>query len=165
MPARSSPAPCGISDARSTSAGPRNCRVQTAAAAAACIAAMDCGRNRTTRNRCESSDRHRPHHRGRNRRSMDLCSVSQRDPAIAMAMTDEQLLEFLGVANETPENRAKILRSIPPERRALYDRMAQTEIELAPWELGLGPKPTGVLIDPVRKVRRSPKTRLAKMPT
>jgi len=82
-----------------------------------------------------------------------------------MAMTDEQLLEFLGVANETPENRAKILRSIPPERRALYDRMAQTEIELALWEMGLGPKPTGVLINPVRKVRRRRKTRLAKMPT
>jgi hypothetical protein len=69
-------------------------------------------------------------------------------------MTDEQLLDFLGVAKETPENRAKLLRSITPEKRALYERMAGLETELTVWEMGLGPKPTGVLIDSVRSVRR-----------
>jgi len=69
-------------------------------------------------------------------------------------MTDEQLLEFLGVAKETPENRAKLLRSITPEKRALYERMAKLETELTIWQMGLGPKPTGVLIDSVRSVRR-----------
>lgn len=69
-------------------------------------------------------------------------------------MTDEQLEVFLGIANETPENRAKILRSLTPAKRALYDRMADIETELKLWEMGLGPRPTGVLIDSVRSVRR-----------
>lgn len=69
-------------------------------------------------------------------------------------MTDEQLLDFLGVAKETPENRAKLLRSITPAKRAVYEQMAGLETELAVWEMGLGPKPTGVLIDSVKSVRR-----------
>lgn len=71
-----------------------------------------------------------------------------------MSMTDEQLLHYLGLANETPENRAKILRSITPQKRAVYERMSTIESELTVWEMGLGSKPTGVLIDTVRSVRR-----------
>jgi hypothetical protein len=69
-------------------------------------------------------------------------------------MTDDQLLEFLGVANETPENRAKLLRSITPAKRRVYERMAEIETELTVWQMGLGPKPQDVLIDTVRSVRR-----------
>lgn len=69
-------------------------------------------------------------------------------------MTDEQLVHFLGIAAESAENKAKILRSLTPARRALYDRMATLESELTAWECGLGPKPKGVLIDTVRSVRR-----------
>ena len=69
-------------------------------------------------------------------------------------MSDEQLLDFLGVSKETTENRAKLLRSITPERRLLYERMVGLETELTVWQMGLGPKPTGVLIDTVRSVRR-----------
>lgn len=69
-------------------------------------------------------------------------------------MTDEQLIEFLGIARLTPDERAKILRSIAPARRAVYDRMAQVEVELTLWQCGLGPKPRGVLVDGVRALRR-----------
>ena len=69
-------------------------------------------------------------------------------------MTDAQLVKFLNIGDLAPEDQAKILRSLTPERRALYDRMAELETEIALWQMGLGPKPTGVLMDFPSKRRR-----------
>lgn len=69
-------------------------------------------------------------------------------------MTDEQLAQFLGLDRCTPAQRAKVLHSITPQKRATYERMAVVEIELDLWKCGLGPKPRGVLIAGVRAVRK-----------
>jgi hypothetical protein len=63
-----------------------------------------------------------------------------------MPMTDDELMEFLGIKRLAPEGRAKIMATITPEKRALYDRMANLETEVALWQEGLGPKPDGVII-------------------
>lgn len=67
-------------------------------------------------------------------------------------MTDAELETFLGIAGT--KECAKIMASVTPEQRALYERMATLEIEVELWLAGLGPKPTGVLIDLVRGSRR-----------
>ena len=74
-------------------------------------------------------------------------------------VTDDQLIEFLGLGRCSGEVRTKVLRSITPARRAVYDRMAEVEVALQLWECGLGPKPSGVLIDGVRAVRRGRRQR------
>jgi hypothetical protein len=71
-----------------------------------------------------------------------------------MPMDDDELAKYLGIADIAPEKRAKFIASIPPERRRLYERMKQVEIEAALWAQGLGPKPQGVLIDTERSTRR-----------
>ena len=69
-------------------------------------------------------------------------------------MTDPELEEFLGIARCSVTDRAKVMATITPEKRLLYDRMAQVEIEAALWIDGLGPKPAGVLIDTIRSTRK-----------
>lgn len=59
-------------------------------------------------------------------------------------MTDPELETFLGIAGT--KERAKIMASITPEQRALYERMAGLETEVELWQAGLGPKPAGVII-------------------
>lgn len=66
-------------------------------------------------------------------------------------MTDAELTEYL---NLTPDQAAIIIPQLTSAKRALYDRMKQVEVEAALWVEGLGPKPTGVLIDTVRSTRR-----------
>ena len=66
-------------------------------------------------------------------------------------MTDAELAQYL---NLSPEEAAVIIPQLSPERRALYDRMKQVEIEATLWVEGLGPKPKGVLIDTVRSTNR-----------
>lgn len=66
-------------------------------------------------------------------------------------MTDTELAEYLHL---TPTEAAIVIPKLTPWRRALYDRMKQVEIEAALWIEGLGPKPTGVLIDTERSTRR-----------
>lgn len=61
-------------------------------------------------------------------------------------MTDDELATFCGLAADDPI-RDKFIKTISPEKRALFERMANLEIELKLWQDGLGPKPTGVLID------------------
>lgn len=61
-------------------------------------------------------------------------------------MSDEELAEWLGLMRETPEVRDKIMASITPERRALYEHMRQVEVDLILWQNGVGPKPTGVIV-------------------
>ena len=70
-------------------------------------------------------------------------------------MTREQLAHFLGLDRCTTMQRDKVLNSITPAKREVYERMAQVEIELDLWNCGLGPKPRGVLVKGVRSVRRS----------
>jgi len=60
-------------------------------------------------------------------------------------MTDDELMEFLGIKRLAPKA-APIMATITPEKRALYDRMANLETEVALWQEGLGPKPAGVII-------------------
>jgi len=71
-------------------------------------------------------------------------------------MSDEEMATFLGLTPEE-EKRVEFVKGLSPEKRALFERMANLEIELKLWQDGLGPKPTGVLIDTERstKNRRS----------
>jgi len=66
-------------------------------------------------------------------------------------MTDEQLCRYLGV---TPFNPA-LIQKITPQQRAVYERMASLETEINLWQVGLGPRPRGVLIDHARTPRRA----------
>ena len=66
-------------------------------------------------------------------------------------MTDAELTEYLHL---TPAEAAIVIPKLTPERRAVYDRMKQVEIDAALWVEGLGPKPQGVLIDTERSTKR-----------
>lgn len=66
-------------------------------------------------------------------------------------MTDDELVAYLGL---TPEQAPIVIPKITPDRRALYDRMREVEIEAELWVKGLGPKPTGVLLDTERAVSK-----------
>lgn len=66
-------------------------------------------------------------------------------------MTDEQLAQYLGIADDALGLR--IVRALSAENRAAYEHMHQVECEVAMWQAGLGPKPKGVLIDEDRKRR------------
>jgi hypothetical protein len=79
-------------------------------------------------------------------------------------MTDEQLAQFLGLDRCTSLQREKVLRSITPARREVYERMAQLEVALNLWKHGLAPKPRGVLIDGVRAVQRRRRRHQGMMP-
>jgi len=59
-------------------------------------------------------------------------------------MTDAELAAFLGVSGRKGED--KIMAGITPEQRALYERMANLEVEVKLWQAGLVPKPEGVII-------------------
>lgn len=59
-------------------------------------------------------------------------------------MTDAQLEVFLGIAGT--KERAKIMVSITPQQRELYERMADLESEVKLWQEGFGPKPKGVIV-------------------
>jgi hypothetical protein len=63
-----------------------------------------------------------------------------------MPMTDDELMEFLGIKRVGTEGRARIMATITPEKRELYDRVANLETEVALWQDGLGPKPAGVIV-------------------
>lgn len=69
-------------------------------------------------------------------------------------MTDAELEVFLGIDRCSPSDREKVMKSITPAKRALYEDMARVEIEAALWIEGLGPKPKGVLIDTERSTKR-----------
>ena len=68
-------------------------------------------------------------------------------------MTDEEMATFVGL---TPEDEARVafVKHLSPEKRALFERMATLDMEVALWRDGLGPKPRGVLVDLVRGKRR-----------
>lgn len=60
-------------------------------------------------------------------------------------MTDEEMATYLGLKPHE-EKRIAFVKHLTTEERALFERMATIEIELALWEAGLGLKPEGVLI-------------------
>lgn len=66
-------------------------------------------------------------------------------------MTDAELAEYLHL---TPAEATIVIPKLTPQRRAVYDRMQQVEIEAKLWMDGLGPKPSGVLIDTERSTKR-----------
>lgn len=68
-----------------------------------------------------------------------------------MAMTDAELAEYLNI---TSAEAAVIIPKLSPQKRAVYDRMAQVEVEAKLWMAGVGPKPQGVLIDTERDIER-----------
>ena len=68
-------------------------------------------------------------------------------------MTDDEIASYCGLAPDDPV-RAKFLERLTPQKRATIERMSEVEIEAALWVQGLGPKPTGVLIDTERSTRR-----------
>jgi hypothetical protein len=59
-------------------------------------------------------------------------------------MTDLELAEYLGVANDP--DRDKFIAGLKPEQRAMFDHMAEIEVDLNLWAQGLGPKPSGVIV-------------------
>lgn len=71
-----------------------------------------------------------------------------------MQMTDAELEKFLGIDRCSAADREKVMKSITPAKRSLYEEMARVEMETALWIDGLGPKPKGVLIDTVRSTKR-----------
>lgn len=58
-------------------------------------------------------------------------------------MSDAELGAFLGL---TPAEAVIAVPKITPEKRALYERMADVYLELQLWEACLGPKPQGVIV-------------------
>jgi hypothetical protein len=59
-------------------------------------------------------------------------------------VTDLELAKFLGIADD--ERWPRAIAKLDPKKRAMYERMAQVEIELNLWQAGLGPKPEGVIV-------------------
>lgn len=68
-------------------------------------------------------------------------------------MTDDEMATFCGLAQDDPL-RGKFVATLTPEKRELFERMANLEMEVALWQDGLGPKPQGVLIDSDRDIKR-----------
>jgi len=68
-------------------------------------------------------------------------------------MTDDELASFCGLKQDDPL-RDKFIRSLSPNKRSLFERMAAVEMEVELWQAGLGPKPQGVLIDTDRDTKR-----------
>jgi hypothetical protein len=70
-------------------------------------------------------------------------------------MTDEQLAQYLGIADDP--RWPGVIANITQSQRQTYERMATLEIEIDLWHKGLGPKPRGVLIDMAKTPRRAKK--------
>lgn len=68
-------------------------------------------------------------------------------------MADDEMATFCGLAADDPL-RGKFIATLTPEKRALFERMASLEVEVKLWQDGLAPKPTGVLIDSERDIKR-----------
>ena len=59
-------------------------------------------------------------------------------------MTDDELAEFLGIANA--KGRAKIMASLTEKDRATYEAMRKTEQDIKLWLEGVGPRPPGGIL-------------------
>lgn len=72
-------------------------------------------------------------------------------------MTDDELIEYLGLRAYSEPTRAKFIAEMTKESRETYDRMREAEQDIKLWQEGVGPKPTGVILchDHTPKRRRS----------
>ena len=62
-------------------------------------------------------------------------------------MTDSELADYLGISDHPDKAQLqRYITSIPPAKRATYERMAQVEFELRLWQAGAGPKPNDVIV-------------------
>jgi len=68
-------------------------------------------------------------------------------------MTDEQMAVFMGLDPGKPKH-LTVVANLLPGVRATFENMAALEHALELWAAGLGPKPTGVMIDMARDPRR-----------
>jgi hypothetical protein len=69
-------------------------------------------------------------------------------------MTDLDLARFLGIAGD-PRWPAAIA-ALAPEKRAAYEHLYDVDRQLKLYELGLGPKPAGVILCHQHRRRRAP---------
>jgi hypothetical protein len=69
-----------------------------------------------------------------------------------VAMTDEEMADFIGIKGHPKA--AACIAALAPEKRALFDRMAEVCVEAELYAAGLGPRPVGVLLDFDRPARR-----------
>lgn len=68
-------------------------------------------------------------------------------------MTDEQMAAFMGLEPGNTKHMA-VVKALPASEREMFESMARLEHEVELWAAGLGPKPTGVMIDMARGPRR-----------
>jgi hypothetical protein len=68
-------------------------------------------------------------------------------------MTDDELAAFCGIAPDDPI-RPKFFETLTPQKRATYERMATFTSEWNLYVAGLGPRPTGALVDTDRSTNR-----------
>ena len=61
-------------------------------------------------------------------------------------MDDETLAEYLNI----PVN---LVSKIKPDKRAVYERMADVEFEVKLWQDGIGEKPKGVILCGQKELR------------
>lgn len=59
-------------------------------------------------------------------------------------MTDAELAVYLGIA-DLPRW-PWYIANMNPAQRETYERMYQIEFDIALWQAGIGPKPTGVIL-------------------
>lgn len=64
---------------------------------------------------------------------------------------DEKLTRYLHL---TPEEAAKVISKLMPEKRAAYLRLGQFADDWNLYAAGLGPRPTGALVDTERSTKR-----------
>lgn len=62
-----------------------------------------------------------------------------------MMITDEELARELGIADDPRWPEA--ISRLTPQKRSAYEDLVIVSREMQLWELGLGPRPQGVLID------------------
>jgi hypothetical protein len=60
-------------------------------------------------------------------------------------MTDDEMAAFIGIKGHPKE--AACMAALAPEKRALFERMAEVCVEAELYAAGLGPRPTGALLD------------------
>jgi hypothetical protein len=68
-------------------------------------------------------------------------------------VTNERLAEFIGITDLTPDMQSKFIDGLSPERRALFERMAELEGEIMLWQAGVGKKPQGVILCGKKEIR------------
>ena len=66
-------------------------------------------------------------------------------------MTDEELSEFLHLSKEEA---SIVIPKLTKDQRLAFERMKSVILEAALWMDGLGPKPSGVLLDTEHSTKR-----------